>query len=207
MSEEDLDAQEVETETTPDSSPEEQQPVEDTEEPVDDDGVPIKNRVAEANRKLEQAKKLSSSEAQKELLKGETSVNNEDDDAIETVRRISREENSKVLEPLLVKQFLMENPDATNFVDDINRIREQYPELKGVDKLEVAYKIVKAERQDELIQQKVEQNLKAQQEQKQKSNNASIQGTGKVVPKDNLADKINSASTLEELEKLASQIK
>jgi hypothetical protein len=206
------DVKEVETETTEDSSSEEQQPEEEsqdtsTEEPVDEDGVPIKNRVAEANRKLAKAKELSPSQAQKELLKTDTSGVETEDDAIEVVRRITREEQQKALEPVLTKQFLLENPDALNFIDDINRIRDQYPELKGASKLDVAFKIAKAERQDEIIQRKVEQGLKSQEEQKQKANNASITGTGKVTPNTSLNDQIGQAETLADLEKLASLIK
>jgi hypothetical protein len=188
----------AETETAP-VVPEEQQPDEtkvESEEPVDEKGVPLKNRLAEANRKLRKVQ-----EAQEQLT--QIPIQNDQEEAIRIVREIAREEQNKALEPLLAKQFLIENPDAVEIIEDINRIRSENPELAGVDKLNLAYKIAKAEKQDEIIRKRVESE-KAQNEQiKEQSTQATAEGVGKTksVPV-NVVDKINSATSLKELEAL-----
>ncbi len=207
--EEQIDVQNVETETTPEPSPEEQQPVS-ADEPVDENGVPLKNRVAEKERKLNQ--RLKQLEAQEALLtkpKESTPEVTEDDE--ETGLRIVREITAKAinerLEPVLARQFLMENPDAADMVEDINRIRTQHPELAGVDKLDIAYKLAKAERMDEEIR-KATENTRAETERIQKSaESAAVEGVGKTnAPMESLDDKIKGATSLKELEELAQHI-
>lgn len=194
---------EVETETTP-VVPEEQQPVteekveEKTEEPVDEKGVPVKNRLAEANRKLRKA------QAQEELL----DPSNEQEQAIKVVRNLAQEEAKRMMEPILVKEFLRDNPDAIDMIEDINRIRTSNPELASVDKLDLAFKVAKAEKQDEIIRKRVELETKEKQETIERSNNASVEGTGKTkTPSINLADKIANATSLKELQEIESLIK
>jgi hypothetical protein len=197
-------AAEVETETTP-VVPEEQQPVESeekieekTEEPVDDKGVPVKNRLAEANRKLRKA------QAQEELL----DPNNDTEKAIKVVRDLAQEEAKKMMEPILVKDFLRDNPDAIDMIEDINRIRTNNPELASVDKLDLAFKVAKAEKQDEIIRKRVELETKEKQETIERSNNASVEGTGKTkTPSINITDRIANATSLKELQEIESLIK
>lgn len=186
----------AETETAP-VVPEEQQPVETkTEEPTDDKGVPLKNRLAEANRKL------------RKVQESQESPKTDQEEAIRIVREIAREEQNRALEPLLAKQFLMENPDAVEIIEDINRIRNENPELAGVDKLNLAYKIAKAEKQDEIIRQKVEEEKRQIEQTKEQSTQATAEGVGKVKSSPvNLVDKISSANSLKELEALEDLIR
>lgn len=186
----------AETETAP-VVPEEQQPVETkTEEPTDDKGVPLKNRLAEVNRKL------------RKVQESQESPKTDQEEAIRIVREIAREEQNRALEPLLAKQFLMENPDAVEIIEDINRIRNENPELAGVDKLNLAYKIAKAEKQDEIIRQKVEEEKRQIEQTKEQSTQATAEGVGKVKSSPvNLVDKISSANSLKELEALEDLIR
>jgi len=197
----------AETETAVDSQPQEQQTVEDASqddsvatEPVDEIGVPLRNREAEAHRKA--LKALQS--------QPETNVSSEDE-AIKIVEGIAlkkaQEQVAKSIEPLLVKQFLMENPDASEMVDDIIRIRQQYPELAGVDKLDLAYRIARSDRQDALVAKKLEQGLLEKQQIKEKSSQAGVEGAGSSKSVGNsLIDKINGANTLAELQALEKSI-
>jgi len=197
-----------ETETPVESQPEEQSiesPSEDVkpiEEPVDETGVPLKNREAEARRKA--AKALQSPE--------QAQTPTSEDEAIRIVKEIaSKEAEEKIMkriEPILVRQFLSENPDAANHVDRMNQIRLENPELKSVDKLDLVYKIAKAEAQDEIIAKKLEQGLIQNQQIKEKSQQASIEGTGAIKsPSTSLVDKINNANSLADLQALEDSIK
>lgn len=194
----------VETQTTDGNSQEQQTVADDVKkvatEPVDETGVPLKNREAEARRKAEKA-----------LQSPETKSVSSEDEAIKIVENIAQkqaeEQINKRIEPLLVKQFLMENPDASALVDDINRIRQTYPELASVDKLDLAYKIAKAEQQDALIAKKLEQGRQETLKIKEKSSQAGIEGAGssKTVGT-TILDKINSATSLKELQELERSI-
>jgi len=187
----------------------EQQPVETeavkTDEPVDENGVPIKNRLAEANRKLAKAEKLLNQTQVQEI---EPQDQSEQERAMGIVRGLAQEEAKKMMEPILARQFLSENPDASGMIEDINRIRAQYPEISGVDKLEVAYKIAKAERQEEIIRKQSEVRAKELQEKEIKSNQAGIEGTGKSnSPAMTIADRIKNATSLKELKELESLLR
>lgn len=192
--------------TTTDSSPEgteaaaEDTDVKEEDSAVDDKGVPVKNRLAEANRKLRKFRELQ------ESAKGETPAT--DEEALTIVRQIAREENQKALEPLMAEQFLMKNPDAVDMIEDINRVRQENPELAGIDKLHLAYKIAKAERQDEIIAKKVEAERAKVLETKEISKKSTSDGVGRSTPATvSIADKVNSATTLEELRALESEIR
>jgi hypothetical protein len=203
MTEEVQDASPAVEDTTEVTQPEttEQETVETpvetpSEEPVDDKGVPLKNREAEMQRKV--------LKAQRELLtREEPKV---EDEAIEIVRRIAREEQQRANEPILVRQFLLENHDAADMIEDINRIRASYPELSGVDKLDLVYKIAKAEKQEEIIRQRVEAEAKAKAEKLAKSTQASVEGSGKGTPSITVTDRIAKATTLDELKALEDQL-
>lgn len=173
-----------------------------SEEAVDESGVPLKNRAAEAQRKARQAAK-----AEKELLTPPKGEEQDPNEALRLIERIADEKIMKRMEPILAKQFLMENPEAADMVEDINRIREQYPELAGVDKLDVAYKVARAERQDELIRQKVEAEAKEREETITKATQASAEGTGRAkAPADTLQQRISSAGSLKELQELEAML-
>jgi len=211
MEEENLGV-ETEVEEVTASPAEKDQPVEETEsaveevpaEPVDDKGVPLKNRQAEVNRKM---RKMSQSEAQSALVGQPTAQETTQDEAIRIVENIAEQRISRRLEPLLVKQFLLDNPDAKDMVEEINRVRASNPAIAGVDQLETAYKVAKAEMQDNIIRQRVEQETKQNIEKKTKAESASIEGVGRVrAPQTTLADKINSASSLDELKELEQSI-
>lgn len=201
----------VETETTP-VVPEEQQPVETetefneeeevkTEEPVDEKGVPVKNRLAEANRKLRKAQ-----EAQETLLDPEVQQSQQEQ-AMKIVRDLAQEETKKMMEPILVKEFLRDNPDAIDMIEDINRIRTANPELASVEKLDLAFKVAKAEKQEEIIRKRVEAENLAKEEKVEKSTQATVEGTGKSkAPKIDLAERISKAGSLKELQELESLI-
>ena len=113
---------EVETETTP-VVPEEKQPEESSEttseeSKEDESGVPIKNRLAEANRKLRKAQ-----EAQEKLVK----PNNSQEEAIKLVQNLAQDEAKKIITPILVKDFLRDNPDAVDMIEDINKTSYSKP--------------------------------------------------------------------------------
>lgn len=207
MSEE-LENAAVETETTP-VVPEEQQPVEaeekpeaPTEEPVDEKGVPVKNRLAEANRKLRKAQ-----EAQETLLNPEVQQTQQEE-AIKLVRELAQAESKKMMEPILVKEFLRDNPDAVDMIEDINRIRTENPELSGVDKLDLALKIAKAEKQDEIIRKRVELEREQKIQKEEKSTQATVEGTGKTkAPVITMTDKIATAKSLDELKNLETMLR
>jgi hypothetical protein len=175
-----------------------------TDEPVDDMGVPIRNRLAEANRKLARAEKLlNQTQAQEELLNPV-----DQDEAYKIVRGLAQEEAKKMMEPILAKQFLSENPDAVEMIEDINRIRAQYPEISSVDKLEVAYKIAKAEMQDELVKKQSEVRAKELQEKQLKANQSTVEGAGKLTaPAMSIADRMKNATTVKELKELEALLK
>lgn len=208
MSEKDKTA-EVETETTTgvtgEQQPDEDSKVVETEEQpseeTDETGVPVKNRLAEANRKLRKAQ-----EKEQELEKAQETLTQQpdipEDEAIRLVESIAERQTKKVVEPLIVEQFLNRNPDAANMVDDINRVRVEHPELSSVDQLELAYKVAKAEKQDEIIRKKVELQRQEAVEREEKSNQSSIEGTGKKAPAMSLDDKIKGAKTLDELQEI-----
>jgi hypothetical protein len=200
---------EVETETTTgvtgEQQPDEDSKVVETEEQpseeTDETGVPVKNRLAEANRKLRKAQ-----EKEQELEKAQETLTQQpdipEDEAIRLVESIAERQTKKVVEPLIVEQFLNRNPDAANMVDDINRVRVEHPELSSVDQLELAYKVAKAEKQDEIIRKKVELQRQEAVEREEKSNQSSIEGTGKKAPAMSLDDKIKGAKTLDELQEI-----
>lgn len=207
MDEQELDVMPVETETTPESSPETEQPVEHTtDEPVDDKGVPLKNRIAEQQRK---ARKLA--DAQTSLVSQQMPTLPDDgsqDDALRVVETIAEQKARKMMEPILVKQFLYDNPDAAEFVEDINRVRAQYPELASVDKLDVAYRIARAERQEELLRQAEEKGRNETAKVLNTQGAAAVEGTGKVTaPTASLADRIANARTEAELRELEQYIR
>lgn len=199
-------------ETAPESSTEEQtQATEEVaEEPVDESGVPLKNRMAELERKSKQ--RISQLEAQNALLSGATSTSTQDmteDEAVKAVENIADARVRKAMEPLLAKQFLLEHPDATEMIDDINRIRSQRSHLAGVEHLEDAYKIAKAEKQDELIRQQVEAELRDKQVRQQAASQSTAEGVGKVKGSSkevDLATRIANAKSMEELEALGASI-
>jgi hypothetical protein len=177
------------------------------EEAVDELGVPLKNREAEATRKARKADRMSQSAAEKALISGSgvEEAGGDQEDAIRIVSAIAEQKTRQALEPILAKQFLLENPDARDMIEDINRVRTSYPELAGIDKLEVAYKIAKADRQDEIIRQRVESEHRAKQETLNKSKQASLEGTGRTKSGDSTqtaAEQIAGATSLEELQKL-----
>lgn len=217
MAGEATDVKQAETATAPESSTEDQQTATtdaSTEtqaaEPVDETGVPIKNRMAEADRKAKQ--RLSQIEAERALLSGATSTaqkgeSQDQEEAIEIVRKVAREENQRALEPILAKQFLMENPDAASMIDEINQVRARYPELHSIDRLDVAYKIALAEKQEEIIRQRVEQGKKELLEREQKANQATVEGTGRTrTTEPNVADRIAGATSLADLKALETEI-
>ncbi len=186
-----LDVAAAELVTATESSTEEQQPVVENEttieEPVDESGVPLKNRLIEANRKLEAARRALANQAEKSILtpKVEEVTKTEQEEAIETVRRISREEAAKINEPILARQFLMEHPDAVNMVEAINEVRSLHPELAGVETAKTELETVAA-----------------------KALQAASSGTRKIpAPAVTLDDQINSASSLAELAKLEASLK
>lgn len=191
------------TEVTPESLPEETPAEEATPEtePVDDKGVPLKNRQAEAVRK---AKKLAA--AEQSLINRDTPDSSDTDEAIRLVEQIAESKIMKRLEPVLARQFLMENPDAADMIEDINRIRSEYPELASVDKLEVAYKVAKAERQDEIIRKQVEAETAEKVETVAKAREAAAEGTKTTAPPDSLANRIASANSLKELQELEAML-
>lgn len=173
------------------------------EEAVDEAGVPLKNRQAEAERKARKANARTTLLAPPAAAAPQLDQN----EAIRLVRELARQEAQKLNEPLVVQAFLNNNPDAAEMVDDINRIRASHPELSGVDKLELAYKIARADRQDEIIRKQVEGRLQENETTVQKGNQAALEGAGKtrVVPK-NLNEQINTAGSLADLQKLEALI-
>lgn len=185
--------------STETAQPEDQSPEPaENQEPVDEQGVPLKNRAAEATRKARQMAK-----AERELLSPAQVPEEDQNEAIRLVEQIAEQKIMKRLEPVLAKQFLMENPDAADMIEDINRVRAEYPELRGIDRLDVAYKIAKAERQDEIIRQRVESEARANEETRTKATQASAEGTGRTsAPPDTLAQRISSAGSVKELREL-----
>jgi len=190
--------------SSPDPSPESTQPEEqateipENQEPVDDQGVPLRNRAAEATRKARQMAK-----AERDLLTPAPVADDDQNEAIRLVEQIAEQKVMKRLEPVLAKQFLMENPDAAEMIEDINRVRNEYPELRGIDRLDLAYKIAKAERQDEIIRQRVEREARAAEETRTRATQASAEGTGRTsAPPDTLAQRISSAGSVKELKEL-----
>lgn len=177
--------------------------VETAEEPVDETGVPLKNRQAEAERKARKSR-----QAETELLGGSKATESPDqNEAIRVVEAIASQQIKKSLEPLLAKQFLLDNPDAVDMIEQINTVRASHPELAGIDKLELAYKIAKADRQDELIRLRVEATQKEAEITLEKSNQASLEGAGKArQPVKNLNEQIAGANSLEELRKLEAML-
>jgi hypothetical protein len=199
-------AAEVPAESLPDNTTEpvaEATPAtEEQSEPIDEKGVPLRNRAAEASRK---ARKML--EAEKELLSPAVDQDGDQDAAIRIVEQIAESKVMKRLEPILAKQFIMENPDAAEMIEDINRVRSQYPEVSSIDKLDVAYKIAKAERQDEIIRQQVEAESAARANTLEKATRASAEGTGQTrASADSLDKRINSASSLKELKELEAML-
>lgn len=199
-------------ETATDSSAETNEEVvesqeETTAEPVDESGVPLRNRQAEQERK---ARRLSQAEAQSRLVSGtETSNEMTQDEAVKAVEDIADTRVRKAMEPLLAKQFLLEHPDAAEMIEDINRIRSQKSHLKGVEHLEDVYKIVKADRQDEMIRQQVENELRDKQVRTQAASQSSAEGVGKTKSAskvDDLATRIANAKTMEELQALGASL-
>lgn len=199
---------ETDTELVTDSPTEENQSVNNTEpavndaeaELVDEKGVPLKNRQAEATRK---ARKMTQAEAQSALAGQPVDSNEQTDEAIRIVESIAEQKVAKRLEPILVKQFLADNPDAKDMIEQINNVRSANPAIAGIDQLETAYKVVKAEMQDEIIRQKVEAERQTNIEKTEKSTSATIDGVGKIkAPQQTISDQINDASSLEELKKI-----
>jgi len=205
MEEETQDVLAEEQVATQDPSPEQQDPVQDQaesrpSEETDEKGVPLKNREAEAQRKAKAA-----SRAQQALLSQETPSSSDDSDR--RLQELADRAAARRLEPVLAKQFLMENPDAMELVDDINRIRQEYPEISGIDKLDVAYKVAKAERQEEILRKRLEQEELRKAETLEKAASASAQGTNKAkAPADSLDQRISQAASLKELQDLESMI-
>lgn len=197
----DVQADDTATESSQETTEQEATETEATEE-SDSQEVPEKNRHAEAQRKARQAAK-----AERELLTPKTEIADTGDEALRIVEQIAEQKVMKRLEPVLAKQFLMENPDAVEMIEDINRIRAENPEISSVDKLEIAYKIAKAERQDELIRKRVEAESKANEETVAKATQASAEGTGKTKSSgDSLEKRIASAGSLKELKELEAMI-
>jgi hypothetical protein len=203
MEDPEFDVVPADTETATESSPADQQTVEteETTEPVDEQGVPLKNRVAEQQRK---ARKIAAAQAS---IVGQTEPTLQDDgsqeDALRLVETIAEGKARKMIEPIMVRQFLYDNPDAADMVEDINRVRAQYPELASVDKLDVAFRIAKAERQDELLRIAEEKGRNETRKILETQGQAAIEGTGKVTaPTASLADRIANAKTPEELQAL-----
>lgn len=174
------------------------------DEPVDEAGVPLRNREAEARRKARKAE-----DARRELLSPKArETESEQDEAIRIVERIAEEKVMKRLEPILARQFLAENPDAADMVEDINRVRQQYPELASIDRLDAAYKIARAERQDELIRKQVESEQAEREATREKASQAAAEGTGRTrAAADTLDQRISTASMkdLEEIERMLKQ--
>lgn len=180
---------------------------EQAEEAVDETGVPLKNREAEAIRKARKAERMTQAQAESALLSGNVreDAGGSQEDAIAIVAAIADQQAKKAMEPLLAKQFLLEYPEARDMVTEINEIRNKYPELRDVDKLPLALKIAQAERQDEIIRQQVEARTTENQAKLEKSNNASLEGTGsakKVDGNKTAVEQIASANSIEELERL-----
>lgn len=180
------------------------------DEPVDGAGVPLKNRQAEAERKARKAR-MSDSQAQDAILKQPVQGNagSGQDEALRIVQGIAGDVVKKSLEPLLAKQFLMEHPEARDMIEELNEIRASNPEIAGVDKLELALKIAKANRMDEEIRRGVESARAKEDETLEKSKQASLEGSGRAktpTQKGDLASQIAKAGTLEELRKLEAQL-
>lgn len=202
----DVEATEEAVESLPEETPEVIDDVkeESPEEPLDENGIPVKNRIAEAKRK---AKKLSQGEAESALLSETPAYDGSQEDAVRIVESIAEQKVKKALEPMLARQFLADHPDAATMIEDINRVRSQHPELSGIENLEVAYKVAKADRQDEIIRQQVERRNQEALQTKEKATQAAIEGTGKSKSSPtSLADQIASAGSIEELEALQSRI-
>ena len=124
------------------------------------------------------------------------------------VRDLAQEETKKMMEPILVKEFLRDNPDAIEMIDDINRIRTANPELASVEKLDLAFKVAKAEKQEEIIRKRVEEENLSKAEKVEQSTQATVEGTGKSkTPKIDLADRISKAGSLKELQELEGLIR
>lgn len=189
----------TETEQQPTDVKEEvEQPVETPQEEVDEKGVPIKNRLAEIERKKRQ---ISAVEAQKALT--EQPGGNSPEDPIEIVRNIVREQTA----PLTVQLFLANNPDAAGMVEDINRVRTAHPEVAGIDQLDLAYKLAKIERFEAAEKAKIKQTERENLEKEEAAKSASIEGTGKVkAPLTSISDRISEAGSIEELNKIADSI-
>lgn len=181
----------VETSTSPVEQQPETNDVKEVSEPVDEMGVPIKNRLAEYERKLAKL------EAQNKIV---PDVEENEDEAIKIVESIAEKKVLERLSPVIARQFLSDYPDAANMIDDINRIRQSNPEISGVDKLSLAYKIALAEKQDEIIRQRVEQESQARAKTIEESKQASIEGTGRSTsPAPNINELIANAKTMDDL--------
>jgi hypothetical protein len=195
MDEKEVQVEDTTEETQPETTEQAQDDVKEevAEEPVDDKGVPLKNRIAEAKRKL--------IKQEKEPEKGN------DLEVLKTAEEIAVQSSKKAIEPILVKQFLYENPQAAELVEEINAVRAQIPELSGVEHLETVFKIVKAEKQDELLRQAEENGRKETEEKLNKAGQSAIEGAGKTpTPASNLADRIKNATSLKELQELEALI-
>lgn len=206
MEEENIDVNESGTETALEPSLEEEQPVVDdvkeeaTDEPVDEMGVPIKNRIAEIERKKRQLSKI---EAEKGLMSQPQHPITEDE-AVTLLKNVVNE----AVAPIKARQFLAENPDAAAMIDEINQVRAQHPEISGIDNLDLAYKIAKAEMQDEIIRRKVEAGQKENIQKQENAKQATLEGAGKTkAPTAPLTDRIKSAGSIEELEQLAADLR
>lgn len=174
-------------------------------EPVDEKGVPLKNRQIEADRRA----RMSASQAERALTRGITEEKPavDQEEAIKIVEGIADKKARALMEPLIAKQFLLEHPDAVNFVEDINQVRALYPELASADKLEIAYKIVRADRQAEVDQQRADAERRELDTISTNARQAAAQGTGKVSPPSpDVSQLILEAQTLEDLQALELQL-
>lgn len=190
-------AEDTATQSTEETTEQVQDDVKESTEAVDEKGVPLRNRIAEAERKLHKVEKVQETQS-------------EQDEAIRIVREIAREEagaSSPLIQKLVVKQFLLENPDAANLVDEMNQIRVQHPELSSIDKLDLVYKLAKSDKQEATL---VEQEIKRTKELEEKTikgNQASVESGQISSPTSSLAERIKNAKSIEELDQLAALIK
>jgi len=190
-------AEDTATQSTEETTEQVQDDVKESTEAVDDKGVPLKNRIAEAERKLHKAEKIQETQT-------------EQDEAVRIVRQIAREEASALnpqLEKLIVKQFLLENPTAAELVDEMNEIRAQHPELSSIDKLDLVYKLAKSDKQEAILIEQEQKRAKETEEKIIKGNQASVESGQISSPASNLADRIKNAKSEAELNELAALIK
>lgn len=206
----------VEPSATPAENPQtpvvepQQQPV--VSEPVDGQGVPIRNREAEAIRKARKA-----DEAQSQLLHpvqptvqpgSEPAAQPTQEEVLQAINTMVAQNIEQRLAPITARQFLAENPDATEMIEDINRIRQTHPEVGGINQLQLAYRLAKAERQEALLNTQAEQARINEANLQAKAQQAGVEGGGRANPQNpSIDESIKNATSIAELDKIMASLK